>query len=97
MGKKSTICRGKSCSPPSAEEPGKDQQDKPEELPIKDAQCSGDQVLLKIVFGWLCEAFARVSSIECVREVCAQDKTLTPPTSNPAPRRKKKLTPVRLP
>ncbi|CAD6266918.1 unnamed protein product [Miscanthus lutarioriparius] len=71
--------QSKSRSPQSADEAGENQPRGAERAETENPLRTGDQV------------FARLDSLECVWEVCTQEKVSTPPASKPIGRRGKKL------
>lgn len=83
--------RGKSGSPPSVGDPRKTQLGEPEGPSSRNRPRPGDQVPIMIVFGRLFGVFARLDSIERVREACTQEKASTPPASNTTVLREEKL------
>jgi len=83
--------QSKSRSPQSADEAGENQPRGAERAETENPLRTGDQVPIEIVFGRLFKVFARLDSLECVWEVCTQEKASTPPASKPIGQRGGKL------
>jgi hypothetical protein len=87
----SKTSRSKSKSPPSVTGTSGDQLEVPQEVEQEIPHRSKDQVPLKDVFDRLIRVFSYLDSLERVREVCTQEKAITPLAPKLTGQRVKKL------
>jgi hypothetical protein len=83
--------QGKSKSPPLVTETSESQPTMPQETKLEIPPRSGNQVPLRHVFDRLVGVFSYPDSLECVWEVCTQEKAITPPAPKLTTQRPKKL------